>query len=639
MNKKIALLFLILCSWTGIHAQSYFYEDFQSVLINTEGIGNIPSSWTLYNDANIPVSTSPNLSYFDKAWKVQQDDNGEIYAASLSFFKTAATANRWMITPEINLQSATKPVLVFRVMSAESKAKDGFKVLISTTGTDSASFTSTLKSVREAKNSWTTYTIDLSAYKNQKIYLAFIENSNDKYMLYVDDIAVSESGNNQAVCNGFYLPLSHILRDDKQVTLPLNVNICNLGTSPITSYTLCYTVNGGNVVKKTFNNRNIAAASQENVSISDFLPKQSGNLSIKLWFESINASGNTTTNYAMAKTYVANANQLPCKTLLLEVFSSGTCSGCAPQNKVLHEIMVDLKANTPGAYSNFVVAKYQVEIPVPGDPCVTPDSKDRAAFYGINSAPSLFLSGVRMDASTPYAKEKQLFMDTIAAFKNTSVPVGLSTFLNREDSIFYINVTVTGYLPKPNEYTLYTCLVEDSIHHLAPMFNGETDFYYVTRKMITSPQGVNFKALAVGDKFSKKFTYTFNSNSPKIFSSLQNISSVVFIQNKQTREVIQATFSHAYPVKNETLQNSTLACKVYPNPAENKVYARLNISQSTSATFSILDLQGRVLYTNLQNLNTGDNLVEIPVESLLAGVYLLNIQSEQGRFSQKIIKK
>ncbi|MEG2666966.1 MAG: hypothetical protein RSA02_08190, partial [Bacteroidales bacterium] len=92
MNKKIALLFLILCSWTGIHAQSYFYEDFQSVLINTEGIGNIPSSWTLYNDANIPVSTSPNLSYFDKAWKVQQDDNGEIYAASLSFFKTAATA-------------------------------------------------------------------------------------------------------------------------------------------------------------------------------------------------------------------------------------------------------------------------------------------------------------------------------------------------------------------------------------------------------------------------------------------------------------------------------------------------------------------------------------------------------------------
>lgn len=69
---------------------------------------------------------------------------------------------------------------------------DGYKVLISTTDNQLASFTDTLRLIAEESEDWLEREINLSdsGYVSQTIYIAFVNNSYDKFKLYLDDFSV-----------------------------------------------------------------------------------------------------------------------------------------------------------------------------------------------------------------------------------------------------------------------------------------------------------------------------------------------------------------------------------------------------------------------------------------------------------------
>src|SRR5690606_28354709 len=105
----------------------------------------------------------------------------EVFAASTSSYNPPGTADDWMITPAINL-----PPNVFLFWSARSGSttnRDGYEVRISTTGTSTADFSTVLFSTTGENPTWTERQLDLSAYKEQTVYLAFRNNSTDKYLL------------------------------------------------------------------------------------------------------------------------------------------------------------------------------------------------------------------------------------------------------------------------------------------------------------------------------------------------------------------------------------------------------------------------------------------------------------------------
>ena len=187
--KKI--LFSILLASTMSHAQtSIFSEGFEEIT-DLQAAG-----WTLYNDANIPYGTY--AATFPTAWKtiIWTAESGNTVASSPSWFTSVAPADRWLITPAITVPANTNVSLEFFARSHDvSPYDDGFKLKVSTTNTAKTSFTNVL-TVAHAANvpivqQTSPYTVDLSAYAGQTVYLAWVNDYTDGNLLSVDDISVT----------------------------------------------------------------------------------------------------------------------------------------------------------------------------------------------------------------------------------------------------------------------------------------------------------------------------------------------------------------------------------------------------------------------------------------------------------------
>jgi len=116
-----------------------------------------------------------------------------LFVGSTSWFTPAGQANRWLISPSIDLSSYTngKVTLTFKSQSGDPSFPDGYDLYVSTTSTAVADFgTTTVHQETAANASWATQTVDLSSYMGEIIYIGWKHNSNDKAFLFLDDIKV-----------------------------------------------------------------------------------------------------------------------------------------------------------------------------------------------------------------------------------------------------------------------------------------------------------------------------------------------------------------------------------------------------------------------------------------------------------------
>jgi hypothetical protein len=181
--KKIILAFLLIPFSNQIFAQTDLLSvDFQS---------GIPSNFTLVdNDGNTPNSA---LSEFINPWIVYDDPdslNNKV-AASTSFFTVEDSADRWLITPPIQL-GAFGNFLNWKAKSHDPSFPDDYFVLLSTTGTNLSDFIDTLGAIEQENFEWTSREVNLSTqgYNNQQVYIAFVIRTFDGFKLYLDDLKV-----------------------------------------------------------------------------------------------------------------------------------------------------------------------------------------------------------------------------------------------------------------------------------------------------------------------------------------------------------------------------------------------------------------------------------------------------------------
>lgn len=170
---------------------------FQSVgqitLLSTDFQLGIPSNYTiLNNDGNTPYSTmTPFIG--QEGWISFQDPDSSLnqVAASTSYFETADSADRWLITPQITLSSFGN-YISWNAKSHDPSYPDDYLVLLSTTGNSPADFTDTIGSVEQENFEWTNREVDLSSLglNDSSIYVAFVLRTFDGFKLYLDDIMV-----------------------------------------------------------------------------------------------------------------------------------------------------------------------------------------------------------------------------------------------------------------------------------------------------------------------------------------------------------------------------------------------------------------------------------------------------------------
>jgi hypothetical protein len=96
-----------------------------------------------------------------------------------------------LISPQIALPAANA-FLQWDAKAQDLTFKDGYKVMLAPNGGNTvADFTVTLYSITAENSAWTTRTANLSAYVGTTVRIAFVNNSNDQFVLLVDNISVN----------------------------------------------------------------------------------------------------------------------------------------------------------------------------------------------------------------------------------------------------------------------------------------------------------------------------------------------------------------------------------------------------------------------------------------------------------------
>ena len=163
----------------------------QTFLINEDFQTGIPG--TFQNIKNDTGTVHPNVAEFTDAWIIKEnpDSTGDSVIASTSWYEFGGTASRWLITQQLQLGTYGN-FIGWDVKSHDPSFADGYTVLVSTTNDSLHNFTDTLFYTDFELPYWTTREVQLvdSVYSGQQIYLAFVHDSEDQYILYLDNIKV-----------------------------------------------------------------------------------------------------------------------------------------------------------------------------------------------------------------------------------------------------------------------------------------------------------------------------------------------------------------------------------------------------------------------------------------------------------------
>lgn len=180
----VALFVMAFCA----KAQVFLQEGFEG--------SDIPTGWTtIDNDGDGNNWYVLNNSQSSSGGYVVHSGDGHITSAS--YASGALTPDNWLITPAVSLTGS--PKLSFWVAGQDpSWASEYFAVYISTTGATVADFTTELTN-GTATGDMTEYTVDLSSYAGQTVYIAFRHyNVTDMFRLNLDDVFV---GDNTGIVN------------------------------------------------------------------------------------------------------------------------------------------------------------------------------------------------------------------------------------------------------------------------------------------------------------------------------------------------------------------------------------------------------------------------------------------------------
>jgi Cleaved Adhesin Domain len=161
-------------------------EDFE--------LGAFRPGWSLIDvDGFTPDAA---VSYVTDAWVVADvlDPGTNFGAYSTSWYAPAGQSNDWLITPQITVGMAS--MLSWEALAPDPAFPDGYEVRVSTAMPIVADFLANpaIFSIANEADVLTPHMVDLAAagYMNEAVYIAFRNNSNDEFILLVDNVQVTE---------------------------------------------------------------------------------------------------------------------------------------------------------------------------------------------------------------------------------------------------------------------------------------------------------------------------------------------------------------------------------------------------------------------------------------------------------------
>lgn len=141
---------------------------------------SIPNCWTVINGGD------------GYAWGIGTPVSGSAHSGTnvAQIFSSATAHDDYLITPKIHVVAGVNDRVSFWVKSLFAGYLEHFDIKLSTTYASASSFTTTLMPDTVTTTTWVKYTLDLSAFAGQNVYVGFHAVSANKYYLLLDDVVI-----------------------------------------------------------------------------------------------------------------------------------------------------------------------------------------------------------------------------------------------------------------------------------------------------------------------------------------------------------------------------------------------------------------------------------------------------------------
>jgi hypothetical protein len=304
--------------------------------------------------------------------------------------------------------------------------------------------------------------------------------------------------------------------------------------------------------------------------------------------------------------------------VLLEIFTGTECTDAGSMNNALG-LLANLNLNN-------VVINYQTGL------YETSAYNSRSAFYvpffdadesEDLTCPSSIINGMEGHEGLvgTLINQRNYFRDYILEYLDFPAIYTISPELDYAGSgIFNISVDIEELMAYyTGELRLFVALIESDFPE------GSTEFKNVHREMIPDEDGtlLDFSTENIQNA-SMQFTLDAEYN-------MENCNLIFFVQNMENAYIMETaivSLADFVNIENSQLQNIS----VFPNPAKDNVVVSANES---ILSLEVYNLAGQMIL----NIKANSNIVNINIESIPAGAYMLNIITEnETKFKPLIIE-
>lgn len=414
--------------------------------------------------------------------------------------------------------------------------------------------------------------------------------------------------------------------------------VWNKGSQAITSFDYSFDDGAGNTGTTTFGG-NLSSGGFTSLAMSPgWQAPNPGSYTLKTTVSNLN--GNTDANPAdNEKTQTVQAADDVPRRFLAEEFSSSTCPPCKTWNDNVYNAAL-ANYNTTG---NPIVVKYQVPIPVAGDPSHNPDSEARRAHYNISAAPTMLANGAPVDYSSI-----QTWADAQAAYQQAETDGGNApAFVSVSGNATYdatigggqadvtVNADVTSGLDlSQGNYALQIAVLQVNYDYNQAS-NGDFKYKHVMRKLLPTPSGTALTT-AVGATTNVSESYRFDIGGVQGGATNgnfnlwnNNVEVVLIVEDRNNKEIMNANMAGLNYVGVD--EENLVKASVYPNPADDQL--TIDMAEEQDLQVEIVDLSGKVLLTQDYG-NT--SFEQISTSALPAGMYIVKMTADGVLATQRI---
>ncbi|MBA3828280.1 MAG: T9SS type A sorting domain-containing protein [Taibaiella sp.] len=158
-------------------------------------------------------------------------------------------------------------------------------------------------------------------------------------------------------------------------------------------------------------------------------------------------------------------------------------------------------------------------------------------------------------------------------------------------------------------------------------------YNFVARSVTPTPYGK--KGLLPATLTSNTtYNYTLTAHLDPAWHGSKLKAYVLFLRNDDSTILNSGRLNWYLPVIEQN--TATLDATIYPNPAYSLTHVEFNLFEKEKVTIIMNDLIGRNVWTQTALYPSGSNRVNIPIERLLPGIYLVTIAAESARKTFKV---